>query len=252
MKSVGLVWYRNDLRVADHEPLVRALKRHDLVIPLYVFDPRVLNGRSRIGRLPRFSAHRFAFLEGALRDLAQSLESLGGKLATRIGEPERVIPEVCADYNVTAVYFHEEVTSEEKAVELRLQRNLEALNISIQPTWNSTLAHKDDLPFSGISALPDVFTSFRVAVEKACTWRAPVPPPVSVAVPDSLKIETLPKPEDFGLSRAPQDSRSAVMSLMPGETGAWKRLDTYIWESQGIKTYKETRNGLVGADYSSK
>lgn len=252
MPNVGLVWFRNDLRVADHEPLLHALKRHDCVVPVYVFDPRILQGRSRVGLLPRFSGHRFAFLDGSLRDLAHSLESLGGKLVKRIGEPETIIPLLCKEFGVSGVYFHEEAATEERVVESELKKALSVTGVSVQSTWNSTLAHRDDLPFSGLEALPHVFTSFRVAVEKACEWRKPLPPPTQIAVPENLVAAPWPKAEDFGLTLPQPEPRSAVLTLQPGETGAWKRLDDYVWESQNITTYKETRNGLVGLDYSSK
>ncbi|MDX1666107.1 MAG: DASH family cryptochrome, partial [Saprospiraceae bacterium] len=47
------------------------------------------------------------------------------------------------------------------------------------------------------------------------------------------------------------DSR-AVLEFKGGETEGLKRLQYYIWESDNIKTYKKTRNQLVGGDYSSK
>lgn len=37
-----------------------------------------------------------------------------------------------------------------------------------------------------------------------------------------------------------------------GETVALDRSNYYIWKSKLIQTYKETRNGLLGMDYSSK
>jgi deoxyribodipyrimidine photo-lyase len=48
-----------------------------------------------------------------------------------------------------------------------------------------------------------------------------------------------------------KDSRS-VLNFKGGETEALVRLKTYFWEGDHLKTYKETRNGLLGADYSSK
>ncbi len=37
-----------------------------------------------------------------------------------------------------------------------------------------------------------------------------------------------------------------------GETVALDRSHYYIWKSKLIRTYKDTRNGLLGMDYSSK
>jgi len=47
-------------------------------------------------------------------------------------------------------------------------------------------------------------------------------------------------------------SKEATSEFKGGETEALKRLNYYLWESQKILTYKETRNGLLGFDYSSK
>jgi deoxyribodipyrimidine photo-lyase len=37
-----------------------------------------------------------------------------------------------------------------------------------------------------------------------------------------------------------------------GSAAAWDRLDHYLWDTEHITTYKETRNGMLGADFSSK
>lgn len=47
------------------------------------------------------------------------------------------------------------------------------------------------------------------------------------------------------------DPRS-VVDFLGGESVAIDRLHHYLWETDAIATYKETRNGLLGADYSTK
>ena len=37
-----------------------------------------------------------------------------------------------------------------------------------------------------------------------------------------------------------------------GETSALERLNYYLWASDCVAKYKETRNGLIGQDYSTK
>jgi deoxyribodipyrimidine photo-lyase len=49
----------------------------------------------------------------------------------------------------------------------------------------------------------------------------------------------------------PIDSR-AVLIFKGGESQAIARLNHYFFETKCISDYKETRNGLIGADYSSK
>lgn len=45
---------------------------------------------------------------------------------------------------------------------------------------------------------------------------------------------------------------SAVLQFKGGEHEAFDRLKHYLWKTDLLATYKETRNGLLGADYSSK
>ncbi len=47
------------------------------------------------------------------------------------------------------------------------------------------------------------------------------------------------------------DVRRAV-PFEGGETIALQRLERYLWQRDLIRTYKDTRNGLLGEDYSSK
>ena len=43
-----------------------------------------------------------------------------------------------------------------------------------------------------------------------------------------------------------------MVSFEGGETAGLERLRYYLWETDLVKDYKETRNGLIGSDYSSK
>jgi len=61
----------------------------------------------------------------------------------------------------------------------------------------------------------------------------------------------LPSLCDLGFPETPQDPRSALQ-FKGGETAALERLDHYFFKTKSLSSYKETRNGLIGADYSSK
>ena len=52
--------------------------------------------------------------------------------------------------------------------------------------------------------------------------------------------------------QAPERDERAVWQFKGGETEGLKRMHHYFWEADALRNYKETRNGLLGADYSSK
>ena len=43
-----------------------------------------------------------------------------------------------------------------------------------------------------------------------------------------------------------------LFHLSGGSKNGHNRIKNYLWDTKKISTYKETRNGLVGKDYSSK
>ena len=72
MPSTALVWFRRDLRIHDHPPLRAALDAFDRVVPVFVLDERLLDGRFE-------SPGRAAFLqaEGSTNDHDLGLFQVG-------------------------------------------------------------------------------------------------------------------------------------------------------------------------------
>ncbi|GAB4232975.1 MAG: DASH family cryptochrome [Elainellaceae cyanobacterium] len=244
-----LIWYRNDLRIHDHEPLHHALKQRAQVIPLYCFDPRQF-GETSFG-FPKTGAFRAQFLLESVTDLRRSLRSLGNDLIVRQGKPELVIPELVKQLAVTAVHYHQEVTAEELAVEAALEKVLAALNVRLRGFWGHTLYHLDDLPF-GQNQIPELFTSFRKQVEKQSTVNPTLPTPQMLrSLPEAIETGTIPTIQELGLEAPVFDDR-AVLGFQGGETTGKERLDHYFWKLDHLQRYKETRNGMLGGDYSSK
>jgi deoxyribodipyrimidine photo-lyase len=248
-KPCILIWYRTDLRLHDHEPLHQAVQQRSQVIPLYCFDPRQF-GQTSFG-FAKTGAFRAQFLQESVADLRQSLRSRGSDLLVRQGLPEQIIPDLVQQLGISAVYYHEEVTSEERAIEQALSSALSALQVPLQGFWGHTLYHRDDLPFD-LRQIPEVFTSFRKQVEKQSTVNPPLPAPSQLpALPADLDSGEIPTLADLGLA-APQADPRSVLPFCGGETAGLDRLDHYIWKADKLRVYKETRNGMLGSDYSSK
>ncbi|AFY74906.1 cryptochrome, DASH family [Synechococcus sp. PCC 7502] len=248
MSKKIIVWFRNDLRSHDHEALYRAIQTKAQIIPIYCIDPRHF-AQTSFG-FPKTGSFRAKFLLESLTDLRNKFISLGSNLIIRQGLPELVIPELAAQIQATDVYFHAEVTSEEIKVEAKLIDNLKKISIKSESFWGNTLYHPDALPFA-IDRLPELFTSFRKEVEKFCTVNPCVPIPTYLPSLQDLEIGEMPTLEELGLEPAIADPR-AVIKFIGGETQALERLDYYFWQSDLIATYKETRNAMLGGNYSSK
>ncbi len=100
---------------------------------------------------------------------------------------------------------------------------------------------------------PRTFTDFRKGLSLAPD--EPIPEPVldslkpsPITAPDEwFKIKSL---SDFGFHFS-ADPRSSF-PFQGDEMSARSRIDSYFFNSEGLKNYKTTRNGMIGTEYSSK
>ena len=250
MTDTAVVWFRTDLRTHDNAALVRAVDEHDAVLPVYCFDPREF-GETMFG-LPKTGPYRAQFLVESVRDLRGSLREADGDLLVRQGKPEEIVPKLAAEHGADVVHYHATPTTEERAVENGVTDALDEHGIDSRDFWGKTLYHVEDLP-TRVERIDDTFTPWRRTVEDGATVRDPLDSPTSIALPESAGDEpgTIPTPGDLGIEKQAPDDRAAI-EFAGGESTGLRRLTEYVWEDDHLREYKETRNGLLGADYSSK
>lgn len=246
MTSQILVWYRNDLRLQDHEPLNQALQQQATVLPVYCFDPRQF-GTTSFG-FPKTGIFRAQFLLECVANLRQSLQSVNSNLIVRLGLPEQVLPQLVEQFQISAVYYHQEVASEEITVEAHLRHRLNSLGIPLKSFWGHTLYHIEDLPFHH-SQTPELFTTFRKQIEQQGQVRPVLPAPQQLpTLPPEISPGEIPTLSDLRLA----ETAPTQLRFRGGEQQGQQRLQHYFWQQNRLRTYKETRNSLMGEDNSSK
>ncbi|MBD3750257.1 MAG: DASH family cryptochrome [Sphingobacteriales bacterium] len=243
-----LVWFRNDLRIHDNEVFLEAVEKASLIVPVFCFDPRYYVETPF--KTQKTGSFRAQFILESVADLKVSLQKMGGDLLIMQGKPEEILPEICKKYHVDEVYHHREVAHEETEISSLVEDALWKLQINLKHFIGHTLFHKEDLPFP-IKDIPDVFTTFRKKVEREGIIRPSFATPEKIEIPQDLEESELPNLEDLGICAPVYDKRS-VLRFKGGETEGLNRLRYYLWETDLISSYKKTRNGLIGGDYSSK
>jgi deoxyribodipyrimidine photo-lyase len=277
--NISLVWLRKDLRIRDNLALLAAQKASH-VLPFYCLDPNevdvdFVSGRSQRSnistyklQIPKTGIYRGQFLLQSLSDLRSSLRANCSDLVVFRGEPSVVIEQLVQHLSqngsqVNGLFYQKEVSSEEVETENRVESVVNKWGLKSVSVWGSTMYHVDDLPFHPKDC-PDVFTEFRKLCESKSKVRSPLETPKklkpfprkalgrfvaeyhqegSVESDDSL-VGQIPKSNDR--------ETSADISFHGGESVALARLHYYTFEGRFIDRYKETRNGLLGMDYSSK
>jgi deoxyribodipyrimidine photo-lyase len=100
-ETVNIVWFKRDLRINDHRPLLEASNLGIPILPLYVVEPDYWQ--------QNFSSSRhWHFIYDCLLDLNMALSQLGQPLIIQVGEAYEVITRLHAEYNIQGIYAHEE------------------------------------------------------------------------------------------------------------------------------------------------
>ena len=243
----SIVWFKTDLRLYDNETLYRAVDQNDYVIPVYCLDDAHYQitdfGFQKSGNF------RTKFLLEALTDLDARLRDIGSGLMVVKGKPEKEIPKIALEYGAQRVYAKKEVAYEEMNTAEKVEKALWEIKCSLEVYSTSTLYHSQDLPFP-INEIPDVFSNFRKHVEKESYVRTVLPSPSAINTP-SLPDLKLPSIQELGLEPITVDKRQ-VLDFKGGESSGLNRMQYYFYDTKALSIYKETRNGMVGEQYSTK
>lgn len=246
-----IVWFRQDLRLHDNEALTDALKSGVEVFPIYVFDERLFKGETKNG-FRKIDKYRTKFIIESVEDLKASLRKLGSDLIIRVGRPEQEIFELAQKIKSSWVFCNRERTREEVEVQDSLEQKLWSIGQEIIYSRGKMLYYTQDLPFP-VPHCPDVFSTFRKEVERIVPVREPLPSPRDHFNPRSITIDSgeIPSLTYFDFDDFEPDERSNF-TFKGGEKEALKRLKYYLWETDFVKNYYNTRNEMVGEDYSTK
>ncbi len=242
-----LVWFKTDLRLHDNETLIRAIESSDQVIPVYCFDEAHYQ-TSAFG-FKKTGAIRAQFILQCLENLDANLRAIGSGLIVMKGKPSEVLFSLVKTFKATKIYAKKEVAFEEIQTQKEVEEKIWPLHCTLEVFSTSTLYHAVDLPFS-IKDIPDVFTNFRHKVEKESEVRPVFEKPNSIPSP-TLPACKLPSLSDLNLTKIDIDERRAI-NFVGGESQAIQRMQYYFEESHLISTYKQTRNQLIGEQYSTK
>jgi deoxyribodipyrimidine photo-lyase len=239
LATPSLVWFRDDLRVADNGALTAALARGGPVVALYVLDEtsdeiRVLGGAAKW------------WLHGSLEELGSRLAELGVPLVLRAGPAEAVVLGAAAELGATAVLWNRRYGAE-RHIDERIKSRLRDGGVEATSFPGFLLTEPWDIQ-TGAGTPFSVYSPFwRASLEHVS--RHPVPEPLPVPEPSTAVAPTLAGDalSDWALrpSLRPHEPDWAVeMSVRwtPGESTAHDRLVEF-GESE-LRDYLRSRDHL--------
>lgn len=231
-----IIWFRDDLRVADNPALTAACDSGRPVVAVYILDDetpalRPLGGASRW------------WLHHALESLGKGLQDLGGQLILRRGAAEKVVPALAGELGARGVYWNRRYGAAAE-VDAEIARNLEKHSITVDSHKASLLFEPHEIVSRGGKPF-QVYSAFWRAALGHGDRREPIPAPKSVpAAASSIASDTLASFEL--LPRRPDWAGGIRDAWRPGEAAAHERLAEFIDETLSGYSSDRDKPGVDG------
>ena len=223
MKSI--VWFRQDLRLADNPALVYAAMR-GAVVPVYILDESAGPHTRLLGAASRWWLHH---------SLAALAKSLGGLVLAQ-GDPRKLIPEIARKTDAAGVFWNRCYEPHAIARDSKLKDQLSSDGFDVA-SFNASLLFepwtvqtKDGSPYK-------VYSPFWRACQRLTVDAPQAAPKMDVAKTTGLGVSL--KTLDL-LPTKPNWAKGFEGVWEPGETGAQARLKAFL--DDGIDGYAELRN----------
>jgi deoxyribodipyrimidine photo-lyase len=204
-----VVWFRRDLRLADHPALHAAVEDGAAIVPLFVVDPRLMSGRD---------APREAWFRATLGALVKALGGSGARLVIRRGDPREEVPRVAREAAARAVYWTDDYTPYARRRDAAVAAACASIGVETRRFGGSALVEPDTLHTSA-GSFYIVFGAFHRAWT-ALPSTAPLEAPASFIAGPALEGEAAPAGSaDAGYEAA----RGALEQFVRGPLVAYER-----------------------------
>ncbi|MDA9335585.1 DNA photolyase family protein [Flavobacteriaceae bacterium] len=138
MKKVALFWFRRDLRLYDNHGLFEALQANEAVLPIFIFDPAILES------LPKNDA-RVEFIHHQLSEINARLQTHGSGVAVYHGSPVAVLNEITIQYDVSTVYYNHDYEPYALERDTAVSKLLESKSIAFKSYKDQVIFEKNEI-----------------------------------------------------------------------------------------------------------
>lgn len=235
-EAPALVWFRQDLRVADNPALCAAVERGGPVIPVFIWAPEEA-GRWSPGAASQQWRH------ASLTALGAELEKRGSRLILRRGPTGEALDDLVAESGASTVFFNRCYEPGAMVRDRSLKSQLEERGIGVV-TFNGNLLFEPGSIRNGAGKPYRVFTAFW----RACLLRSIAP--AGRNVPGKLRAPgKWPRSLELSdLKLEPTTNWAAGLgeSWQPGERGAKKQMKRFVQAALQDYPAGRDRPGEVG------
>ena len=103
MKTISIFWFRRDLRLDDNKGLHNALKNHDNVLPIFIYDKYILDKLKK-------NDHRIQFIKNKIEKINENLSKINKSIVQFYGKPVEVFEKLIQEFQISSIYLNRDYT----------------------------------------------------------------------------------------------------------------------------------------------
>ena len=216
-----LVWFRRDLRLADHAALHNALRMGRKVACAFIYDSEILAPLARADR-------RVEFIHACVAELDAALRELGGQLIVRHGPGADTIVALAGELGVDAVLCNHDYEPQAIARDAGVTRTLAASGRRLFTFKDQVVFERDEVltlagqPFSVYTPYKNAWLKRLATCPEALAVRATDPAPGQLWAPEAAR--PLPSLQQIGFVA----TNLRQLAIPIGMSGAHQLFEEFI------------------------
>ena len=159
MEQYTIFWFRRDLRLDDNAGLFHALNSAQKVLPIFIFDPKILEN------LANKNDARLSMIHTALVNISDAMKKNGCNLGMYHGKPEAVFEQITKKYSISKVITNRDYEPYAQDRDRRIEDLLSSKGIAFE-------TYKDQVIFEKAEVVKDDGTPYRVYTPFSRKWLA--------------------------------------------------------------------------------
>ena len=223
-----LVWFRDDLRLADNLALTNAVRSGQPLLCVFVCEAG-----------PACTTALDWWRTQSVQALAHALRARGGQLHVFAAQAEAFLPELVRNSGCTQVFWNRRYDPSGKATDTRLKARLRQMGVEVHSTPGNllhepwTVRNRAGQPFQ-------VFGPFWRAASAAAHYPAPLPAPAGMEFAPCAAFAAMRVGVDLAVETLPGWAVAMQPHHVFGEQDAHARLHDFV--AHALQTYAQDRD----------
>ena len=224
--KVAVHWFRCDLRLGDNTALHAASVAAETVVPIFIFDPKILRSRD-------VSPGQVAFMIECLRSVENDIAAAGGKLIFRHGQVVEEMTAVLRESEASALFYNRDYEPYACERDTAVEKLAHSLGVQVH-------SYKDNVVHEPHEILKADGNPYRVFTPYSRAWRSLAAPRLLPSV-KFARARNLKNPRSLPLPSAKELGFACDLPIpSAGESAARQRLRKFA--ARNLLHYAENRD----------